>query len=139
MASMLERDEWKAFSDAMALAAAGLLALVGLILAVAGKDPVMAFHGCILLGAAGLAFLYILTQLIEGAEPRVDAGYADGVIRAGVIATVFWGLAGFLVGDIIAWQLAFPVAQSRSALDQLSGACGRSTPRPSSSPSAATP
>ena len=109
MASMLERDEWKAFSDAMALAAAGLLVLVGLILAVAGKDPVMAFHGCILLGAAGLAFLYILTQLIEGAEPCVDAGYADGVIRAGVIATVFWGLAGFLVGDIIAWQLAFPV------------------------------
>ena len=74
MASMLERDEWKAFSDALALAAAGLLSLVGLILAVAGKDQVIAFHGCILLAAAGLAFLYILTQLIEAAEPRVDTG-----------------------------------------------------------------
>ena len=108
MTAMLEREEWKAFSDALALGASGLLTLVGLVLAVAGKDPAMAFHGCILLGAAGLAFLYILTQMIEGAEPRIEAGYADGVIRAGVIATVFWGLAGFLVGDIIAWQLAFP-------------------------------
>jgi cytochrome c oxidase cbb3-type subunit 1 len=54
------------------------------------------------------AFLYILTQVIEKAEPKTEAGYSDGVIRAGVIATLFWGLAGFLVGDIIAWQLAFP-------------------------------
>ena len=78
MAGMLERDEWRAFSDAMALVAAGVLSLVGLILAVAGKDAVMAFHGCVLLGAAGLAFLYILTQMIERAEPRAEAGYADG-------------------------------------------------------------
>jgi len=109
MASMLEREEWKAFSDFSALAAAGLLTLLGLVLAVAGKDAVIAFHGCILLGAAGLAFLYILTQLIEKKEPRDKGGYADGVIRAGVIATVFWGVAGFLVGDFIAWQLAYPV------------------------------
>ena len=109
MAALLEREEWQAFSDFMALVAAGLCALIGLILALAGKDPVIAFHGCLLFGAAGLAFLYILTQIIERKEPREEVGYADGVIRAGVIATVFWGLAGFLVGDLIAWQLAFPV------------------------------
>ena len=109
MAAMLESDEWKAFSDFSALAAAALCTFIGLILAIAGKDPVIAFHGCVLLGAAGLAFLYILTQVIEKKEPRDKAGYADGVIRAGVIATVFWGLAGFLVGDVIAWQLAYPV------------------------------
>jgi cytochrome c oxidase cbb3-type subunit I len=108
MAATLEREEWKAFSDFMALGAAGLLTLVGLILALAGKDPVMQFHGCLLLGAAGLSFLYILTQVIERREPRTEGGYADGVIRAGVIATVIWGVVGFLVGDLIAWQLAFP-------------------------------
>jgi cytochrome c oxidase cbb3-type subunit 1 len=35
-------------------------------------------------------------------------GYYDDVIRWGVIATVFWGLAGMLVGVYIALQLAFP-------------------------------
>ncbi|MBT2189034.1 cytochrome-c oxidase, cbb3-type subunit I [Sphingobium nicotianae] len=39
-----------------------------------------------------------------------DAGrYDDDPIRWGVIATVFWGMAGFLAGLFIALQLAFPV------------------------------
>ena len=108
MTASLEREEWKAFSDFMALVASGLCALVGLILTVAGKDPAMRFHGCLLLAAAGLAFLYILTQVVEKAEPKTEAGYADGVIRAGVIATMFWGVVGLLVGVVIALQLAFP-------------------------------
>ncbi|CAA7615336.1 cytochrome-c oxidase, cbb3-type subunit I [Magnetospirillum sp. UT-4] len=36
------------------------------------------------------------------------APYEDGVIRKFVLAAVFWGIVGFLVGDFIAWQLAFP-------------------------------
>ncbi|HLJ05283.1 MAG TPA: cytochrome-c oxidase, cbb3-type subunit I [Acetobacteraceae bacterium] len=32
----------------------------------------------------------------------------DGVVRAGVIATLFWGVAGMLAGALIAAQLAFP-------------------------------
>src|SRR5690606_12553659 len=40
---------------------------------------------------------------------RPDAnGYMDGPVRYGVIATVFWGLVGFLVGVLVALQLAFP-------------------------------
>lgn len=34
--------------------------------------------------------------------------YQDGVVRAGAIATVFWGIVGFSVGLLIALQLAFP-------------------------------
>jgi cytochrome c oxidase cbb3-type subunit 1 len=34
--------------------------------------------------------------------------YNEAVVRAHVIATVFWGLAGFLAGLYIALQLAFP-------------------------------
>jgi len=41
--------------------------------------------------------------------PEKRDGYLDGVVRAGVIATVFWGLVGFLVGVVIAAQLSFPV------------------------------
>ena len=108
MAAMLERDEWKALSDILALGAAIFLVVVGAVLAFAGADRVIAFHGCVLFGAAFLALLYMLTQFVEGREPKDTRGYQDGVIRAGVIATVFWGIAGFIVGDIIAWQLAFP-------------------------------
>ena len=32
----------------------------------------------------------------------------DGPIKVATIAAVFWGIAGFVVGDVIAWQLAFP-------------------------------
>ena len=34
--------------------------------------------------------------------------YDDDPIRWGVIATVFWGVVGFLVGVVIAFQLVFP-------------------------------
>ncbi len=37
-----------------------------------------------------------------------DTGYMDEPIRYGVIATVFWGVVGLLVGVVVALQLAFP-------------------------------
>ena len=40
--------------------------------------------------------------------PEGPARYDDDPIRWGVIATVFWGVVGFLVGVFIALQLAFP-------------------------------
>ena len=134
---MLERDEWKAFSDVMALAASAFCTLVGLILAIAGKDPAMAFHGCILLGAAGLAFLYILTQIIEKKEPhdasrlcrRRDPRRRD---RHRVLGR---GRLSRRRHHRLAARL------SRRSISicpgPASAACGRCTPPPSSSPSAA--
>ena len=40
--------------------------------------------------------------------PPGPSRYDDDVVRWGVIATIFWGMAGFLVGVIIATQLVFP-------------------------------
>jgi len=37
-----------------------------------------------------------------------DTPYYDDVVRKFVIAAVFWGIVGFLMGDFIAWELAFP-------------------------------
>ncbi|MBL4800617.1 MAG: cbb3-type cytochrome c oxidase subunit I, partial [Emcibacter sp.] len=45
---------------------------------------------------------------IKAEVSPVGVFYNDGVVKAGVIAAAFWGIVGFLVGDIIAWQLAFP-------------------------------
>ncbi|MGE3626574.1 MAG: cbb3-type cytochrome c oxidase subunit I, partial [Hyphomicrobiales bacterium] len=106
-----QRQEWSAFSDALAIASSALGIGVGLILAVAGKDPAMQAHGWIFLAACAVACVALLSRAGAnnlGSRP-IDAGYADGVVRAATIATVFWGVVGFLVGDIIAWQLAFPV------------------------------
>jgi cytochrome c oxidase cbb3-type subunit 1 len=41
-------------------------------------------------------------------SPVAAVAYNDDVIRKFTIATVFWGVVGFLVGVVIAWQLAFP-------------------------------
>lgn len=35
--------------------------------------------------------------------------YVDGPIRAMAVATLFWGIVGFLVGVVVASQLAFPL------------------------------
>jgi len=40
---------------------------------------------------------------------RTEIIYEDGAIRLFTAATVFWGLVGFLVGVVIALQLAFPI------------------------------
>ncbi|MBF0560575.1 MAG: cytochrome-c oxidase, cbb3-type subunit I [Alphaproteobacteria bacterium] len=34
--------------------------------------------------------------------------YVDSVVRKFVLAATFWGIVGFLVGIVIAWQLVFP-------------------------------
>ncbi len=35
--------------------------------------------------------------------------YCEDVVKKFVLAATFWGVVGFLAGDFIAWQLAFPV------------------------------
>jgi cytochrome c oxidase cbb3-type subunit I len=43
-------------------------------------------------------------------EPRrVPIAYDEATVRKFTIATMFWGVVGFLAGTYIAWQLAFPV------------------------------
>ncbi|SIQ15600.1 cytochrome c oxidase cbb3-type subunit 1 [Rhizobium sp. RU20A] len=41
-----------------------------------------------------------------GADRRTE--YFDTVVKYGVIATTFWGVVGFLVGVVVALQLAYP-------------------------------
>jgi len=46
-------------------------------------------------------------SLADTATPDAP-NYHDNLIKLFVIASVFWGVAGFIAGDYIAWQLAFP-------------------------------
>jgi cytochrome c oxidase cbb3-type subunit 1 len=104
--------ERAAFSDAMALIGAVLGAGMGLVLLIASRDPGMAFHGLLFLlaGVAGAVFVLHSSfgDTARDALRDTPEDYMDGPIRVATIAAVIWGIAGFVVGDVIAWQLAFP-------------------------------
>ena len=92
--------------------AAALLAAMAAILAV---DSGFAVHMSIMAVAALSAMWVTMSRADYGAIARgilrmpADQGkYDDDPIRWGVIATVFWGIAGFAAGLFIALQLAFP-------------------------------
>ncbi len=84
----------------IALAAAA----VGLWIVERAVDNVMAFHA-VLFTLAALAGAVLLVRGYNGTS---DSFYSDNVVKAATIATVFWGIVGFLAGDILAWQLSFP-------------------------------
>ncbi|MGZ9810162.1 cytochrome-c oxidase, cbb3-type subunit I [Pseudoroseicyclus sp. H15] len=88
-----------------------LLAIVTLLAAMAanfGHDLAYTVHAVIVMLVAGGLFIYFLRGTGEPRTPPDPHAYMDGPVRAGVIATAFWGIAGFLVGVFIAFQLAFP-------------------------------
>ncbi|MEO0863547.1 MAG: cbb3-type cytochrome c oxidase subunit I, partial [Pseudomonadota bacterium] len=87
----------------------GLVTLCAMIAANYGRDLSYQVHAVLIMVIAGALFLWEVRRTDEPAAPAPQNEYMDGVIRAGVIATSFWGIAGFLVGVVIAFQLAFPV------------------------------
>jgi len=93
-----------------------LAALLLAILAVAAAaDGGFAIHMGIVAAACLVGLYSTLTQtdyhaLAHGFAAAPDQSrYDDDPVRWGVIATVFWGMAGFAAGLFIALQLAFPV------------------------------
>jgi len=56
---------------------------------------------------AGTVIWYLITYA-DGIPADEQSGYANNVVKAGVIASMFWGIAGMAVGLIIALQLSFP-------------------------------
>ena len=91
------------------------LAVIAFLASLMAVDSGFAVH----MGIVCAAALLIAVVTIGGADyasiarglvkmPTDQGKYDDDPIRWGVIATVFWGLAGFLAGLYIALQLAFP-------------------------------
>ncbi|NNH33560.1 cytochrome-c oxidase, cbb3-type subunit I, partial [Rhizobium sp. SEMIA 4085] len=96
-------------AETVLVAVGAFLALVG---AGAAHDQLFAAHMGVLFFCllAGTVLLLLRVDFSPGGA-RVKAGsgpYFDEVIRYGLIATVFWGVIGFLAGVVIALQLAFP-------------------------------
>ncbi|MFD1342569.1 cytochrome-c oxidase, cbb3-type subunit I [Litorisediminicola beolgyonensis] len=90
------------------LIAFALIALIAAIAADWGRDLAYSVHAALVMIIAAGLFIWELRRLDEPRALADPNEYLDGPIRAGVIATAFWGVAGFLVGTFIAFQLAFP-------------------------------
>ncbi|WP_105984165.1 MULTISPECIES: cytochrome-c oxidase, cbb3-type subunit I [unclassified Brucella] len=88
----------------------GLGALFAVLLAGFSHDELFRTHMWILFATLAIFTILLMRNADYGLTPKkVDQStYMDGPIRYGVIATVFWGVVGFLVGVLIAAQLAFP-------------------------------
>jgi len=91
-----------------------LSAIGTLFIATRAYTPEYAFHAFLFAAASlasGVAVLRRYSGRPAAVEPQTIGGkpnYNYGPIKFGSIAAVFWGIAGFSVGCLIAFQLAFP-------------------------------
>ena len=90
--------------------------LIAIMACAATTDPGYAVHMVIIALAAFIGLWVTISSTDYAAIARgiirapADPGkYDDDPIRWGMIATVFWGMAGFLAGLYIALELAFPL------------------------------
>ncbi len=99
----------KYVTETIVLAVGAFLALLGAAFA---QDRLFEAHMWVLFFVLLASTLFMVRRVSfapAGRAPAVqDDGYFDEVVKYGVIATVFWGVVGFLVGVVVALQLAFP-------------------------------
>ncbi len=89
----------------------GAIIAIGALLAIFGAANADSRAFTIQMYTAFASFIFgawaLVYWMTERDKPQASF-YADAIVKAGVIASMFWGVAGLLVGVIIALQLAFP-------------------------------
>ena len=86
----------------------GVIALAAAIAANLARDPAYMVNALVVMLVAAGMFVWTLRRMDEPVRAADTSQYMDDVVRFGVAATAFWGVVGFLVGVVIAFQLAFP-------------------------------
>ncbi len=92
-----------------------LLTLVSLLIATKAYEPAYAFHAYLFALASVVAIIAIISRYTSRpAEPvpqEIDGkpNYNLGPVKFASMAAVLWGVAGFLVGLIVALELAYPI------------------------------
>ncbi|WP_281301924.1 MULTISPECIES: cytochrome-c oxidase, cbb3-type subunit I [unclassified Iodidimonas] len=86
--------------------ALGAGALLWIYIAMYALDTPMRVHA-LLFAAAFIAGIALIGDR-AGRSAGPPVGYNDVIVKYGVVASIFWGVVGFLVGVVIAFQLAFP-------------------------------
>ncbi len=104
-----QRTGW-GFSIGTVSILVGAVAFAVLMIAANAADPMMAAHAWIFffLTVTGLLVTGFWAGTLQKRNPFDPAFYEDTIVKFGVVAAMFWGIAGFTVGLIIALQLTFP-------------------------------
>ncbi|WP_417491900.1 cytochrome-c oxidase, cbb3-type subunit I [Maricaulis sp.] len=97
------------FSTATVLLITVLGALWALFAAAFAPDAAMKGQSWLLLAGFLTGILLLVGSIANGGVETDEREYNENLVKAGVIASLFWAAAGLLVGVIIAFQLAFPV------------------------------
>jgi len=108
MTAITARREETPFGAYLLFTFCGVAALLSLLATAYSRDPLFQLQGWVFTGAFVLGLIAMAGGITEGHLRTRPDRYQDGVIRAGVIATMFWGIVGMLVGVVIASQLAWP-------------------------------
>ncbi|ORE95540.1 cbb3-type cytochrome c oxidase subunit I [Stappia sp. 22II-S9-Z10] len=92
----------------------GIVSLLAIVAAALARDPQFATHMWVVAAVTAIVAIVNAKSLHWEADGRLTktrrdtTGYVDGPVKAGVIAVMVWGIAGFAAGVFIALQLAFP-------------------------------
>jgi cytochrome c oxidase cbb3-type subunit 1 len=95
-----------------AIVGVGLATFLALVAAALARDELFQAHMWILTVVLAVTVIVLLRNTRFSAAAATAGGqesfYMDDPIRYGAIATMFWGVVGFLVGVVVALQLAYP-------------------------------
>src|SRR3954453_16148857 len=98
-------------TEAILVGLAGFAALMGVAFA---QDNLFKQHAVVFFVVLLVSTVLLMRRVefmpagTKGAPAEDPNAYMDTVVRYGVIATMFWGITGFLVGVVVASQLAWP-------------------------------
>ncbi|MCC3862277.1 cytochrome-c oxidase, cbb3-type subunit I [Pseudemcibacter aquimaris] len=100
-------------AQSLTAGALGLGAVFAVLAAGKTTSDAFQFHALLIVAAflAGIIAIFNLgSRINDGTHKPSPSGvyYNNTIVKYGVIASAFWGIAGFVVGDVLAWQLAFP-------------------------------
>ena len=106
--SRVAETKGRGMTNTLKLVALAAVTLCAMMAANFARDLSYQIHAIIVMLVSGGLFLISMRKIGQPVAQKTNE-YMDDVIRAGVIATTFWGVVGFLAGTFIAFQLAFPV------------------------------
>ena len=94
---------------AMLITGAGVL--IGLTMAIVGRNDPMGAHGWIVLLFCGVLF-FVVGDKLYNAEPTEDRSisYYDDPTKVGILLALFWAVVAMGMGVWVASQLAWPVS-----------------------------